>query len=95
MSTDTFRYDSADYLATEEAISGYAEDVLDARDPELMDRAVGVVIRAYGLRVLAETSGLSRDAIVDALSGEDPNGPETLKSALVATSLRSRRQAAE
>lgn len=94
MEVATYPYDSAELLDSQEAIAAYAAGMMAEDDPDLVRRAVGVVARAHGLLRLAADTGLSRDAIVDALSGEDPNGLGTMRAALIATGRSSGREAA-
>lgn len=88
MNIITYPYDSADYLDTDEAIAFYAEEVLAESDPELVRNAVNVVVRAQGLRVLAEMTGLPRQALVDALRTDALHVDDTLIAALSAISRR-------
>ena len=95
MTLATFLYDSADYLDSEEEIAMYAEEALTDLDLDTAKQFVSVIIRARGLTALAAATGLSRRALVRALSGEDPNGVETLTAALRLTSAGVTSQAAE
>lgn len=60
------RYDSADYLKTEEEIAAYLEAVMEEGrdDPAYIARALGVVVRARNMTALANEVGLNK-----ALSG--------------------------
>ena len=66
------RYDSADYLKTEEDIAAYLEAVMDESgdDPASIARALGVVARARNMTALAREVGMSRVGLSKALSGE-------------------------
>ncbi|MEQ5796334.1 MULTISPECIES: addiction module antidote protein [Paracoccus] len=66
------RYDSADYLKTEEDIAAYLEAVMDESgdDPAYIARALGVVARARNMTALAREVGMSRVGLSKALSGE-------------------------
>lgn len=68
------RYDSADYLETEDDIAAYIEAAMDegGGDPAYVTRALGVVARARNISQLARDTGLSREGIYKALS-EDGN----------------------
>lgn len=79
---ETFaRYDSADYLKTEEDIAAYLEAVMDegGDDPAYIARALGVVARARNMTALAKEVGMSRAGLNKALSGE---GNPTLATVL-------------
>lgn len=75
------RYDSADYLKTEEDIAAYLEAVMEegGDDPAYIVRALGVVARARNMTALAQEVGMSRVGLNKALSGE---GNPTLSTVL-------------
>ena len=75
------RYDSADYLKTEEDIAAYLEAVMEegGDDPAYVARALGVVARARNMTSLAQEVGMSRVGLNKALSGE---GNPTLSTVL-------------
>ena len=82
MSEEQFaRYDSADYLKTEEDIAAYLEAVMEegGDDPAYIARALGVVARARNMTALAQEVGMSRVGLNKALSGE---GNPTLSTVL-------------
>ena len=60
------RYDTADYLETEEAS---AADLTDEDDPALFLAALGDVARARNITQLATQTGLTRMGLYKALSG--------------------------
>ena len=66
------RYDSADYLKTEEDIAAYLEAVMEdgGDDPAYVARALGVVARARNMTALAREVGMSRVGLNKALSGD-------------------------
>ncbi len=73
MAETTFTsYDSADYLETEADIAAYLDAVLSdgSGDPAYLTRALGVVARARNISQLARDTGMSREGIYKALSGE-------------------------
>jgi probable addiction module antidote protein len=72
MTKETFsRYDSADYLKTEEDIAAYLEAAAEeGDDPAFLARALGVVARARNMSQLARETGLSREGLNKALSGD-------------------------
>ncbi|GHG37420.1 addiction module antidote protein [Paracoccus aerius] len=75
------RYDSADYLKTEEDIAAYLEAVMEegGDDPAYIARALGVVARARNMTALAQEVDMSRVGLNKALSGE---GNPTLSTVL-------------
>ena len=66
------RYDSADYLKTEQEIAAYLREAVGdgADDPALVAHALGVVARARGMMKLAEETGISREGLYKALSDD-------------------------
>ena len=64
------RYDSADYLKTDEDIQLYFEACLEESDPALIAHALGVIARARGMTQLARDTGLTREGLYKALSAD-------------------------
>lgn len=64
------RYDTADYLKTEDDITAYLDAVMEDGDPALIAAALGDVARARNLSQLAREVGMSRQGLDKALSGE-------------------------
>ncbi|MCC7328726.1 MAG: putative addiction module antidote protein [Gammaproteobacteria bacterium] len=71
---ETFsRYDTAEGLNTEEDIARYLEAVLDeggSDDPAFLAVALGNVARARNMSQLARDTGISREGLYKALSGD-------------------------
>lgn len=63
------RYDTADYLETEEDIAAYLAACADENDPALFVAALGDIARARNIAQLAEKTGMSRMGLYKALSG--------------------------
>lgn len=66
------RYDTADYLKSEEDIAAYLEAVMDegGDDPAYVAHALGTVARARNMSALAREVGMSRVGLKKALSEE-------------------------
>lgn len=64
------RYDSADYLKSEEDIATYLDACSDENDPALMAVALGAVARARNMSQLARDTGLTREGLYKALSAD-------------------------
>lgn len=64
------RYDTVDYLKTEEDIAAYLDAVVEEGEPALIAAALGDVARARNLSQLAREVGMSRQGLDKALSGE-------------------------
>lgn len=70
MSVKLSRWDSAEYLQTEEDIQAYLEAVLEegGDDPAYIIHALGVIARAKNMSQLAREAGISREGLYKALS---------------------------
>jgi probable addiction module antidote protein len=70
MARHTSRFDAAEALDTPEAIEAFLEDAFETEDPAFIAHALGVVARVKGISKLAEETGLTRQSLYKALSGE-------------------------
>lgn len=70
--TKTTPYDSAEYLKTEEDMALYFEACLEEAgdDPAFIAKALGTIARARGMSQLARDTGLGRESLYKALSGQ-------------------------
>lgn len=70
--TKTTPYDTAEHLRTPEEIALYLEACLEEAgdDAAFVVHALGVVARAWGMTQLARNTGLSRERLYKALSGQ-------------------------
>ncbi|MEX3556326.1 MAG: addiction module antidote protein [Burkholderia gladioli] len=82
------RYDTADYLKTEEDIAAYLDAVMEDGDPALVAAALGDVARARNISKLARDTGMSREGIYGALSGEGNPSFATVMKIAAALGLR-------
>ena len=66
------RWDSAEFLKTEEDIGYYLEACMEKAgdDPAFIAKALGTIARARGMSQVARDAGLSRESLYRALSGE-------------------------
>jgi probable addiction module antidote protein len=85
MALKTRDYDPARYLNTDEAIEEYLLATCEDGEPAEIAHALGVVARARGISDLARKTGLTRQALYKALSGE--GNPEFGTIAKVARAL--------
>jgi len=88
MPLETFPYDSAEYLDSDEAIAVYLDEAFLTQDPAFITHAIGVAARARGMTQIAKDAGLSRESLYKALS--DTGNPEfaTVLRVLQALGLR-------
>lgn len=72
MKTKTSPYDVVDYLKTEEDMALYFEACLEEAgdDPAFIAKALGDIARARGMTQVAKDTGLAREGLYKALSGE-------------------------
>lgn len=78
------RYDTADYLKSEEDIIAYLEAAMEegGDDAAYIARALGVVARARNMSQLARDTGMSREGLYKALSeGGNPSFATIMKVA--------------
>lgn len=61
-------FDTADYLDSEEGVSGYLEACAEDGDPALIAAALGDIARARNLSALAREVGMTRAGLYKALS---------------------------
>jgi probable addiction module antidote protein len=80
-------YDSAEFLTTPEAISAYLDEVLETNDAALIAHAIGVIARASSMSEIARKSGLARESLYRALSGEGKTEFSTIVKVLAALNL--------
>ena len=72
MSVKINRWDSSEYLRTEEDIRAYLEAVVEegGDDPAAIVHALSVIARARNMSQLARDAGISREGLYKALSEE-------------------------
>ncbi len=70
--TTTSRYDVAEHLRTPQEMAAYLEACLAEADGDaaFIAKALGDIARAKGMTQVARDSGLSRESLYKALSGE-------------------------
>lgn len=66
------RWDSAEYLKTEEDMANYLDACMEEAgdDPAFIAKALGTLARARGMTQVARDAALSRESLYGALSGE-------------------------
>lgn len=64
------KWDVVEHLKTEEDMVLYFEACLEEGDPALITAALGDIARAKGMSQLARDTGISREGLYKALSGE-------------------------
>jgi probable addiction module antidote protein len=64
------RFDSTEFLDSDEAIGAYLEEALETDDPAFIAQALGTIARARGMSQIAKQTGLSRESLYKSLSAE-------------------------
>jgi probable addiction module antidote protein len=84
------RYDTADYLKSEEDMVAYLEACLEEAgdDPAFIAVALGNIARAHGMAQLAKETGLTREGIYKALSAKGNPSLGTVLKVLKALGLK-------
>ncbi len=88
--TKTTRYDVAEHLRTPAEMAAYLESVLEESngDASMVAKAIGDIARAKGMSQVAKDSGLSRESLYKALSGERSPGIDTILKVISALGIK-------
>jgi len=94
--TATKPYDVAEHLRTPAEMAAYLEAALEEADGDaaFVAKALGDIARAKGMTQVARDTGLSRESLYKALSGERSPGFDTVLRVMKALDLRLRAAAA-
>lgn len=89
--TENFsRYDTVDYLKTDEDMAAYLDACIEEGDPALIAAALGDIARARNMSQLARDTGLTREGLYKALSGDGNPSFATVMKVAQALGLRMR-----
>lgn len=85
----TAPFEIADYLKTPEEMAAYLEACIEECDGDtsFIARALGEIAKAQGMSQLARKTGLSRESLYKALSGETKPEFETIHKVIMALGL--------
>jgi probable addiction module antidote protein len=88
--TTTSGYDVAEHLRTPEEMAAYFDACLEEAndDAAFIAKALGDIARAKGMSQVALDSGLSRESLYKALSGERSPDFNTILKVIAALGLR-------
>jgi len=92
----TSRYDVAEHLRTPREMAAYLEACLAEADGDaaFIAKALGDIARARGMTQVARDTGLSRESLYKALSGERTPAFDTILKVVAALGLSLHAQAA-
>jgi probable addiction module antidote protein len=90
METKTAPYDVADFLETPEEMAAYLEACIQESDGDaaFIAKALGDIARAKGMTQVARETGLSRESLYKALSGDRSPGFDTILKVISALGLQ-------
>lgn len=93
----TTRFDVSEHLRTPEEMAAYLEACFEEAgdDAAFIAKALGDIARAMGMSQIARDSGLSRESLYKALSGERSPGFDTILKVIHALGLKLHAGAAE
>ena len=93
--TVTSRYDVAEHLRTPEEMASYLEACIEEADGDaaFVAKALGDIARAKGMSQVASDTGLSRESLYKALSGERKPTLDTVLRVVGALGLKLRAEA--
>lgn len=81
-------WDASEFLDSPEMIEAYIREAFATDDAQVITRALGDVAKAIGMTEIARKSGLNRQNLYRALSGEGAPRLDTLLGVLGALDLR-------
>ena len=90
METKTAPYDVAEFLETPEEMAAYLEACIQESDGNaaFIAKALGDIARAKGMTHVARESGLSRESLYKALSGDRSPSFDTILKVISALGLQ-------
>ena len=90
MTTQTIPYDVADSLRTPEEMAAYLEACIEIADGDaaFIAKALGDIARCKGMTEVARQTGLSRESLYKALSGDRSPSFATVLKVIAALGLR-------
>jgi probable addiction module antidote protein len=88
MTADLIPFDPSAFLGTAEARAEYLTAALETGDASFISDAIGTIAKARGMAALADETGLNRQQLYKALSGEGNPTLSTLVKVLSALELK-------
>ena len=79
---------AAKYRNNPRAIAKYLNDALSTRDPVLITKAIGDMVRAQGVAQFAQKAGMRRDSLYRTFSGETSPALDRVMTVLLALDIQ-------
>jgi probable addiction module antidote protein len=80
-------FDAVKYRDDPKAIAGYLNEALSTKDPYLVTRAIGTMVRCQGMTRFSRKAGMPRDSLYRILTGEGSPAFETILRLLMALNV--------
>ena len=84
----TSKFDAADYLKTPAAIAAYLTEAFETDDAAYIRTALDTVARAKGIANVAKATGLGRESLYKAFSGNAKPEFETVRKVIQSFGLK-------
>lgn len=81
-------FDATQYLTDKATIAAYLTDILQANDAGLLAAALGDIARAHGMSSIAESAGITREALYKALRSDSAPRFDTVNKVCTALGVR-------
>jgi probable addiction module antidote protein len=80
-------FDAARYRDDPKAIAGYLNEALSTKDPYLVTRAIGTMVRCQGMTRFSRKAGMPRDSLYRAFTSDDSPAFDTMLRLLMALNI--------
>ncbi len=81
-------FDASKYLDSEDAVAEYLTAIIEEKDPSLLAAALGDIARARGMSEISKSSGITREALYEALRPNSQPRFETISRVCEALGVR-------
>lgn len=81
-------FDMAEQLTDQKAIAAYLNVVLEENDPAALAEALGTIARARGMSEIAQSAGITREALYKALRAQSQPRFETIAKVMQALGVK-------
>lgn len=88
MSLETMPFDAAEHLGDPQAQIEFLREAMETGDAGFIAHALGIIVRARGMTLVAREAGLSREALYKALSSSGNPTLSTLLGVMKALGIR-------